>query len=225
MRNRICISIVILSLMHCHFAGAHDTGDHDKHHTEHGERTFQVLKALPLSADTYQGAAADLVRNGIPEKYGHEEWAAVVIAHELHSHVGIMTVIGAKMAVRAKELLHAPARAISVVAETGPEPPFACAIDGIQAGLGSTYAQKLIEAPNVEKPLLAAVFEYRGRKIRLSILPQYQEQISRCIKAAIKAHGNLTPEYFNEIETFSYYVWATFDRREIFIEEDLSVLP
>ena len=172
-----------------------------------------------MEPSAYRGPAAELVKRGVPETYGHEEWAAVVMAHELHQHVGIMTVVGAKMAVRARELLEAPTRAVKVIAETGPKPPLSCAIDGIQAGLGSTYAQQLIDAPEVETPRLAATFEYDGRKLRLTLAPEYQQQIHQCIQDAIKAHGNLTPAYFEVIEDFSYRVWADFDRHEVFLEE------
>ncbi len=199
-----------------------DPGDHAMHVAKPGERAFHVLKDLPMNAEAYHHEAAELVEKGIPEKYGHEEWAAVVITHELHQHVGIMTVVGAKMAVRARELLEAPPRAVKVVTETGPEPPFACAVDGIQAGLASTYAQQLIEAPPVKKPRLAATFTYGGRTLRLVLRPKYQAKISGCIRSSIKKHGNLTPAYFEAIEEFCYQVWADFDRREIFIEEFLK---
>jgi len=184
-----------------------------------GERTFQVLKELPLDAAAYQAPAAALVRAGIPDKYGHEEWAAVVLTNELHQHMGIMTVVGAKMAVRARELLEAAPRSVKVVSETGPEQPLSCLVDGLQGGLGSTYAQQLIEAPPVAAPQPAATFAYEGRELRLSLRPEYRQQIRRWIQSAIEAHGNLTPAYFEVIEDFGYQAWAEFDRHAIFFEE------
>jgi len=106
-----------------------------------------------------------------------------------------MTVVGAKMAVRARELMHAPMRQVRIVAETGPEPPFACAVDGMQAALASTYAQQLIEAPETDTPTLAATFTL----------------------------SNLTPAYFDAIENYCYEVWADFDRQVIFTETWLEV--
>jgi len=199
-------------------SAAHETG----HSGAAGQRQFQVLKTLPEEAAAYQGPAAALVAAGIPQRYGQEEWAAVVMAHEFHQHIGIMTVIGAKMAVRARELLNAPGRAVNVVTETGPQPPYSCAIDGIQAAIGSTYAQQLIAAPPVETPRLAATFEYKDRKVRLALKPAYAKRIGEQIQAAIEAHGDLTPAYFKAIEDFSYTVWAEFDRREIFLEEAVA---
>ena len=58
------------------------------------------------------------------------------MTHEFHQHEGIMTTLGAKMAVYARELLEAPTRTIHVTVETGPKPPLSCAIDGIQVANG-----------------------------------------------------------------------------------------
>jgi pyrimidine-specific ribonucleoside hydrolase len=190
-----------------------------------GERPLAVLKRFPVDPESYCPEAADLLRNGILEKYGLEEWAATVMAHELHQHVGIYTVLGAKMGVRARELLNAPTRAVHVTAETGIEPPMSCVIDGLQASLGSTLAQKLIEVPKVPTPRVAAVFRYEDRAIRLSLRPEYSKKVQQTIKTAIKHHGNLTPAYFHEIEDRCFDVWAEFDRREIFLEERLHADP
>ena len=128
--------------------------DEGAHHlpSAPGERPCCVLADFPEAPEEYQGPAADLVRAGVPGKFGHEEWAAVVLTHELHQHVGIMTVLGAKMAVRAREVLHAPMRAVKIVSESGPNPPLACLIDGLQAGPGPAPTPKaLIDAPEVDE--------------------------------------------------------------------------
>ena len=186
---------------------------------DHGR--FHILKPLPSEPDAYQGPAAALVEQGIPEKYGAEEWAAVVFAHEIHQHVGIMTVVGAKMAVRAREVLDAPYRSVKIFSETGPAQPYSCAIDGMQAAIGSTLGQQLIETAPTDTPRMAATFTHGERKIRLVLKPEYQQRIAKCIQDAIAAHGNLTPAYFEEIEEHCYRVWAEFDRREIFAVEEL----
>jgi pyrimidine-specific ribonucleoside hydrolase len=180
-----------------------------------------VLKRFPIDPQWYKPEAAELLRKGIVEKYGQEEWAAVVLTHELHQHMGIYNVVGAKMGVRARDILKAPTRAVHVTAETGVEPPISCVVDGLQASLGSTLAQKLIDVPDVPDPRVAAAFEYDGRKVRLSLKPEYQRKVESIIKAASEKHGRLTPAYFHEIEDRCFDVWAEFDRREIFLEESL----
>ncbi len=184
-----------------------------------GERLFHILKDLPDAPASYQEPAARLVRAGVPDKHGHEEWAAIVMAHEFHQHPGIMTVVGAKMAIRAKELLDAPTRAIHVTVETGAKPPLACAIDGIQAAIASTLAQELITVPETAQPRPAATFRYKDRAVRLALREEYATQLKGYIAQAIQDFGNLTPAYFEEIEKHSYTVWADFDRTEVFVEE------
>jgi len=204
------------------FCASSAAADGERSHDETvppGTRPFAVLKRFPVEPDFYCAEAAELIRKGIVTKYGQEEWAAVVMTHELHQHAGIYTVLGAKMGVRARELLNAPTRAVHVTVETGLEPPGSCTIDGIQASLGSTLAQKLIAVPKVAKPRVAATFEYKDRRIRLSLRPEYQRQVTGIIKAAIEEHGNLTPAYFHEIEDRCFEVWADFDRRKIFSVE------
>jgi len=184
-----------------------------------GERAFHILKTLPLDAASYQPATEELVKAGIPDKFGHEEWAAIVLTNEVHQHVGIYTILGAKMGVRAQEILQAPPRAVNVTVETGCKPPLSCLIDGLQVALGSTFAQDLIHAPACEEPHVAAVFEYKTRKVRLSLKPEAQKKVAKLIAKAVKECGNLTPAYFQQIEADSYRVWAEFDRNGIFNEE------
>jgi pyrimidine-specific ribonucleoside hydrolase len=184
-----------------------------------GNRTYHILKTLPLYANCYQPAAQELVKAGIPEKFGYEEWAAVVLTNEIHGHVGVYNILGAKMGVRAKEILSAPPRSVNVIVETGIKPPVSCLIDGLQVALSSTVAQDLIHALACEAPRVAAVFEYKNRKIRLSLKPEAEKRVAELIAKAIKDCGNLTPAYFQQIEADSYQVWAEFDRNAIFDEE------
>lgn len=182
---------------------------------------MRVLLALPQDAVIYNADAAALIREGVPEKFGTEEWTAIVLTHEFHQHVGIYTLLGAKMAVRARELLGAPMRAVEVVAETTRKQPFACMVDGLQVGLGSTLGQNLIEVPEDGTPAVAARFAFGGHTIRLSLKPEYSDRLATIISDARAAHGDLTPAYFEAVEKASYDVWKEFDRKEIFEVEEL----
>ena len=145
-----------------------------------------------------------------------------MLTHEFHQHVGIYTVLGAKMAVRAREVLEAPMRTVAVTAETGTAQPLSCMVDGLQVGLGSTLGQNLIRVPERKKPEVAAQFTYKGRTIRLSLKPEYQARIGQIIQEARAQYGNLTPAYFHAVGHASYSVWAEFDRKEIFEVEEKS---
>lgn len=214
MKRRIAyIAFIAAFIIGSGYADEHPGGAARK-----GEWSFHILKDLPLDAASYQPDTQKLIRAGIPEKFGHEEWAAIVLTNEMHQHVGIYSILGAKMGVRASEILDAQPRTVNVVTETGGKPPVSCVIDGLQVALGSTFAQGLIHAPDRTEPQVAATFEYQGRTIRLSLKPEFQKIIADTIADAIKRHGNLTPAYFEQIETFSYHVWAQFDRKTIFDE-------
>ncbi len=213
----IALVLIVWPVSFAQDATGHEDGEGTQ--TPEGERLFQVLKTLPLDASAYRARAAELVNQGIPEKFGHEEWAAVVLTNEIHQHVGIYTILGAKMGVRARAILEATPRAVNVTAETGDKPPVSCVIDGLQVALGSTFAQDLIHAPATGEPRVAAVFEYKARKVRLSLKPEVQKRIAEFIAKTAREYGNLTPAYFREIEAFSYRVWAEFDRTAVFDEE------
>jgi hypothetical protein len=52
-------------------------------------------------------------------KHGFEEWKAVVLTNELHHHMGLWSILGAKMGVRARELLNAPFDEVDVSSSAG----------------------------------------------------------------------------------------------------------
>lgn len=199
-------------------AWAHDLGAGAN---ANGQRPMRVLLALPQDAVLYNADTAALIRDGVPEKYGTEEWTAIVLTHEFHQHVGIYTLLGAKMAVRARELLGAPMRAVEVTAETTRRQPFACMVDGLQVGLGSTLGQNLIAVPEDGTPAVAARFAFGGHTIRLSLKQEYSDRLATIISDARSAHGDLTPAYFEAVEKASYDVWKEFDRKDIFEVEEL----
>ncbi len=214
----IALAVIGGTLLSALAAWAHDVGTDA---SGNGERPMRVMLALPQDALFYNANAAGLIRDGILEKFGTEEWTAIVLTHEFHQHVGIYTLLGAKMAVRARELLGAPMRAVEVTAETTRKQPFACMIDGLQVGLGSTLGQNLIQVPEGGTPAVAARFAFAGHTIRLSLKPEYSERLAAIISDAREAHGDLTPAYFEAVERASYDVWKEFDRKEIFEVEEL----
>jgi pyrimidine-specific ribonucleoside hydrolase len=188
-------------------------------------RAFLILDHFPTAPEWYQPETAALIRDGVIDRYGIEEWVAIVLSHELHQHLGIYTIVGAKMGVRARELLEAPPRVVRVTLDTGGNGPMTCAADGIQASLASTFGQQLVTVEPLKEPKLAATFEYEDRKLRMTLNARSQKIIGEYIQTAIREHGNLTPEYFEAVEEISYTVWKDFDRGEVFDHEWLSAPP
>jgi pyrimidine-specific ribonucleoside hydrolase len=187
--------------------------------TDESSHPTLILARFPISAEWYRPGAADLIRAGVVERYGEEEWRAVVLSHELHQHIGIYTILGAKMGVRARELLEAPTRAVRVTLDTGGDGPMTCAADGIQASLASTFGQELVSVEHPEKPILAGTFELEGRSVRLVLRPEYRKTMQGYVDAAKEKHGDLSPGYFEELERISYRVWSEFDRADVFSVE------
>jgi pyrimidine-specific ribonucleoside hydrolase len=179
-------------------------------------RPFVVLNGVPGDAASYGETAAQLVNLGIPQKFGQEEWASIVLTHEFHQHVGIYTIVGAKMGVKAREVLEAPMRSVQVTMECGTEQPMACVADGVQVALASTLAQNLITIPRTDAPCVSAVFRYKDKAVRLKLKPEYQDAINGWIGKAKKAHPGMTPEYFAAVEQSSYDAWVVFDRQDMF---------
>jgi pyrimidine-specific ribonucleoside hydrolase len=171
---------------------------------------------FPADPARYTPPVAALLEDGVVARYGLEEFAAVVLTNELHQHIGIYTVLGAKMGVRAREVLQAPSRAVHARMDTTRRQPVACALDGIQMALGSTFGQNLIEAPDRDEPRVAGAFTWRDRRVRLALKPEFAARLWEMILQARERHGDLTPGYFNEIEERSYEVWREWDRVEIF---------
>ncbi|HNR30365.1 MAG TPA: formylmethanofuran dehydrogenase subunit E family protein [Candidatus Hydrogenedentes bacterium] len=211
--------LLFLVVVLCTAAAAHDLPDGVPHHHPEDEvGPTSVFAHFPTSPDMYCDEVAAIIRAGVIDRFGAEEFAAVVLSHELHQHIGVYTVVGAKMGVRARELLDAPRRAVRVEVETQPDTPFACATDGLQAALGSTYGQDLIRIQPVLKPRLTVVFSYGGKRLRMGLKESFRHEIARIIHDNSEKHGYLSPAYFEAIRGASYRIWADWDRKKIFDE-------
>ena len=184
-------------------------------------RPYLALRGLPAHASGYHPDVAALHKAGVPTAFGQEEWDAIVLTQEVHGHTGIYTILGAKMGIRAWEVLNAPLRAIHAKAETGSAQPLACLLDGIQVSIGSTFGQNLISLADGVPPAAAATFSYQDKAVRIALKPEYSEEIRGFIQEFIAAHGNLTEAYFAAVEAKSYDIWKTYDRKEIFAVEEV----
>lgn len=204
-------------------AAAHETPDGVPHeHPEDAGGPTSVFVHFPTAPDLYCEPVAALIRGGVVERFGEDEFAAVVLSHEIHQHIGIYTIIGAKMGVRARELLGAPRRAVEVVAETQPDTPPACAVDGFQASLGSTYGQDLIRIQPALQRGLIVTFTYGDKRLRMALKDDFKAEIQQLIETNSTQHGYLSPAYFEAIRAASYRIWAEWDRAQIFEEDRLD---
>ncbi len=194
------------------------------------------LKLLSHHADSHLDTRKAVVLNDFPHdplmfredlrphvekiirKYGFEEWKACILTNEFHRHLGIYSLVGAKMGVRAREILEAPFDTLQVISLAGNKPPLSCMNDGLQVSTGASLGRGAIRiSENNSRP--AATFVYKGQKITLKIKDDIVAKIKSDIQFALKKYGGLNPDYFSHIRNLSIKYWHDFDRKEIFDEK------
>jgi pyrimidine-specific ribonucleoside hydrolase len=175
-----------------------------------------VLKAFPDAPLLFKEDVRAHVEK-IIEKYGLEEWNACLLTNEFHRHLGIYSLIGAKMGIRAREILEAPFDKLRVVSFAGNGPPLSCMNDGLQVSTGASLGRGAIRVSN-DNPRPAASFLYRDKRLTLSLKPAWVEKIMGDIKKATRDYGGWNSEYFAHLRKLSIRYWLDLDRENIFDE-------
>ncbi|MFH0777804.1 MAG: nucleoside hydrolase [Candidatus Eisenbacteria bacterium] len=194
---------------------------------ESGERRPVVLNEYPadpalLREDVRRVAPA------IIERHGLAEWNAALLTNELHRHLGIYSLLGAKMGVRACEVLDAGIDELTVVSHAGRTPPLSCMTDGLQVATGASLGRGSIAVdPANSKP--AAVFIKGSNQLTLCLKAEIAGRIQEDIRGIIRQHGSLTPAYWSAVRALALRYWLDMDRSEIFdeslAEESLEPTP
>ena len=181
------------------------------------KRQAVIFENFPTDPNLFREDIRPLAAE-IIERHGSEEWSAVLLTNELHRHLGIYSIIGAKMGIRARELLNASLDDLEVVSYTGNEPPLSCMNDGLQTATGASLGRGTIRV-ETNAPAAAAVFAKGSQSLKLEIKKEYIAQIRKDISRAIEEFGNLTPAYYAEIRRLSLSYWKELDRKVIFVEQ------
>jgi len=179
-------------------------------------RQAVVFKDFPRNPLIFMDDIAPLV-DLIIEKYGHEEWVSCLITNELHRHLGIYSIVGSKMGIRAREILEAPFDELKVISYAGNEPPLSCMNDGLQVSTGASLGRGAIDV-DCKDPVPSATFLFKGATLKLTLKPDKRAGIRADIKAALSKYGGLNAAYFSYIRKLSIGYWRDLDRREIFEE-------
>lgn len=175
-----------------------------------------VLAHFPSEPSALREDVAE-VADEILKRHGAEEWKAALLTNELHRHLGIYSLVGVKMGIRARELLDASLDDLRVESHAGLRPPTSCLTDGLQVATGATLGRGTIRVEQTESAP-EAVFTKRRARLQLALKEEVRNQIRSDVAAAVEQFGRLTPEYFEEIRRLSIRYWLTLDRREIFEE-------
>lgn len=188
------------------------------HENEFDPRGSVCLKEYPTDPSLFKEHVRPYVEK-IIEKHGLEEWKAVLLTNELHRHLGMWSIIGAKMGIKARETLNAPFDQIDVISFCGFDPPFSCINDGIQVSTGSSLGRATITNTHLGEP--QAIFIHNGKRLLLSAKPEIKKEIGKVIEEFSEKYGFQTPEYFRELDKVAVKYWCDWDRDKLFDEKFL----
>lgn len=180
-------------------------------------REAVVLKEFPVRPSLFRDDVKPFVER-IIKRHGLEEWKACFLTNELHRHLGGYSIIGAKMGIRAREILNAPFDELTVVSHAGSEPPLSCMNDGLQASTGASLGRGSITLAN-DKNEPSAEFQYKGRTVRMSVREEIVQRIKDDIKMTAEKYGWLTDAYYKNLRAVAIQYWLELDRNKIFIEQ------
>lgn len=187
---------------------------------KNGHRDAVVLKQYLTDPALLQDDIRPLTP-AIIERHGFAEWNAALITSELHRHLGVYSLLGVKMGIRAREILEAGADELKVISHTGTEPPLSCMTDGLQVATGASLGRGTISVyPDISIP--EALFIKESKQLTLRLKDDVFEQIKADFQNTIEQYGLLTPGYWEAMRKLALQYWLELDRRNIFHEALLS---
>ncbi len=168
------------------------------------------LPEATLQPDLRQRRAAIIAKNG------EVEWFVELLTSELHDHLGAYSVIGAKMGLRAAELLNAPPHTMKVTSSTAAGPPVSCLNDGVIVATGSTPGRGLFTHAPEGAGSTKVRFAYNGREIVLSVKAEFREKIAAEIGRLERQYGLTRHEYWDGVRQVALDMWENWHRCELF---------
>jgi inosine-uridine nucleoside N-ribohydrolase/formylmethanofuran dehydrogenase subunit E len=149
-------------------------------------------------------------------RYGKDEWKANVMTDEFHGHLGVFSIVGAKMGIKAREFFGAGPDMLSVVTYAGSKPPYSCLNDGIQVSTGATLGMGTIHLASDSITRPSAVFTYKDHSIRISLKKEYLDKVDADINEGIVKFGLMDDGYWKLIRRNALKYWLEWDRNKIF---------
>jgi pyrimidine-specific ribonucleoside hydrolase len=174
-----------------------------------------VFNGFPVSRELFKYDIRPLIDSAIA-LYGHDEWKANVMTDEFHGHLGVFSIVGAKMGIRARELFGVGPDMLDVTTFAGSKPPYSCLTDGIQVSTGATMGMGTIRngPDSITRP--SAIFRYGGKAIRITLKKEYLDQVDRDINEGIVKFGLMDDGYWKLIRRNALKYWLEWDRKKIF---------
>jgi pyrimidine-specific ribonucleoside hydrolase len=173
-----------------------------------------IFKRFPISPDLFEEDVSQIA-DQIIEKHGLKEWKLVAMTNEFHEHLGIYSIIGAKMGLRAREYFHIGIDELTIESFAGSIPPVSCLNDGLQSSTGATLGHGTIKI-RAGDPSPEATFTFKNSTIHIRVKDHIRNQISEDVKTGVREYGLDSPLYWLYIRELALKYWLNLDRREIF---------
>ncbi len=179
-----------------------------------------ALRSFDLPLNLYADDVRDMAGICI-ERYGLREWRLAVLTSEIHGHLGIYAVLGAKMGLLARERFEAEGLRgdCSVLSFAGNRPPVSCLNDGLQVSTGASLGHGLIAVSDEPEKRVEARFRLGDRAFGLRLRPDLEAQVRDDIARGVAQYGH-APAYWQYVRGLALRYWRDWNRRSIFEETD-----
>ncbi|MFC2137072.1 formylmethanofuran dehydrogenase subunit E family protein [Bacteroidota bacterium] len=212
------VTITLLYLTSCWIIDANEFQigfSHNDDRIKYDSVESVVFNEFPHDPELFKNDL-QIYMDSIIQKYGELEWKTCVITNEFHGHLGIYSLIGAKMGIKAREILFAPIDRLEVISFAGNRPPISCFTDGLQVSTGATLGQGTITVSSEQIKRPEAIFIYNQDSIKMKLKDEYWNIIKDDISNGIVEYGLQTDGYWKLIRKLAIKYWHEFNRNEIF---------
>jgi pyrimidine-specific ribonucleoside hydrolase len=180
-----------------------------------------VFNRFPVQREMFNYDVRSILDSAIA-RYGLEEWKANVMTDEFHGHLGVFSIVGAKMGIKAREIFGVGPDMLEVTTYAGTKPPYSCLNDGIQVSTGATLGMGTIHLATQKTVKPSAVFTYKNRSVRISLKKEYLGQVDADINEGIAKFGLMDDGYWKLIRHNALKYWIEWDRNRIFDIEEIG---
>ncbi len=180
-----------------------------------------VFNRIPDQREMFNYDVRPIVDSAIA-RYGYDEWKANVMTDEFHGHLGVFSIVGAKMGIKARELFGVGPDELKVVTYAGSRPPYSCLNDGIQVSTGATLGMGTIRLASDSIARPSAVFSCKGRSVEINLKKEYLERVDADIREGIVKFGLMDDGYWKLVRRNALKYWLEWDRDVIFDIEEVA---
>lgn len=174
-----------------------------------------IFSELPVKGYMLRSDVSAMLPTIVP-KFGYTEYKIAALTSEIHSHLGIYSILGAKAGLRIMEYLHAGLDEIDLTSYAGTQPPLSCFNDGLQVGTGATIGYGCIRVDTTKPLQPAVVVRYNNRKILFTVKQDIVDEVTNDIQRLVKKYGLDSDMYWKLVREISLTkYWSGIDRYDM----------